>query len=262
MEFAADVLVVAGRLDAVANRSRRDLEMTGRQVEMLDGPSAARLFTISVRPDQIVVAPSLPMFVRASAWWYDQSGASADEQFLRAEAYATFWAAAALSKTPVINRTGPRGGVGRMTAGALAAAIGAADPVFDIHASGPEIIEANADETIWGEDFEFRVASIAEMRHGEPLRARKVNLAALHEIVTVVGSRAFSATADPRTAELGLLEHSLALCRALELHFATITWAIDGQGATPVRLNPAPEEPDLRYAWRDVSEALCADLTR
>jgi hypothetical protein len=260
MGFAADVLIVAGNDDAVADRLLRDLERMGRRAAVLDGPSAARLFTIRVRPDGATVAPSPPMFVRASAWWYNDSSADADERFLRAEAYAAFWAVTALCKSVIINRTGRAGGGGRMTTGALAAAMGTPDPAFDIYASGPELIENGAGETIWGEDCEFRVGSIAELRRGEPLRARKLNAAALHEIVTVVGNRAFTATTDPRSAQLDLAERSAALCRRIETHFATVTWAIDERGATPVRLNPSPEEAELRYAWRDVSQALCADL--
>jgi hypothetical protein len=263
MAFAAGVLIVAGKKDRVADRLRRDLERIGRRAEILDGPSAARLFTIRVQPSGATVKPSPPMFVRASAWWYNDSSADADERFLRAEAYAAFWAAAALSKSVVINRIARSGGGGRLTAGALAAAMGALDAAArDIYASGPEFIENSCGEAIWGEDCEFRIGSISELRPGEPLRARKVNPTALYEIVTVVGDRAFCATADPRSAELDLADRSAALCRRVDTHFATITWAIDELGATPVRLNPSPEEPELRYAWRDVSQALCTDLAK
>ena len=262
MGFAADVLIVAGKEDRVADRLRQELEGIGRRVAVLDGPSAARLFTIRVQPDGATVTPLPPMFVRASAWWYDDRSADADERFLRAEAYAAFWAAAALSKAVVINRIARGGGGGRMTAGALAASMEKPGPVCDIYASGPEFIEIGSGETIWGEDCEFRVGSIAELRRGEPVRARKLNPAALYEIVTVVGYRAYPATTDPRTAELGLPERSAVLCRRLDTHFATITWAIDEHGAIPVRLNPSPEEGELRYAWRDVAQALCADLAK
>jgi hypothetical protein len=263
MGFAADVLIVAGKEDRVADRLRQDLEKIGRRADILDGPSAARLFTIRVQPDGATVTPSLPTLIRSSAWWYNDSTADADERFLRAEAYAAFWAAAALSKAVVINRTARGGGGGRMTAGALASAMGTPDATaYDIYASGPEFIENGTGETIWGEDYGFRAGSIAELQRGEPLRARKVNPAALYEIVTVVGDRAFSATTDPRSAELGLTERSTALCRRIDTHFATITWAIDEQGATPVRLNPSPDEAELRYAWRDVSQALCTDLVK
>jgi hypothetical protein len=229
---------------------------------VLDGPSAARLFTIRVQDDGVRVEPSPAIFVRPSAWWHDRASGDADEQFLRAEAYATFWAVTALSKAVVINRIPASGGIGRMTAGALAAALHPANGASDIYASGPELIVENSDEFVWGEDLEFRVGAIAELRRGEPLRARRVNPAALYEIVTVVGDRAFPATTDPRTAELELLDRSAVLCRRLGLHFAAVTWAVDEQGATAIRLNPAPEEAELRYAWREVSLALCEDLTR
>src|SRR5271170_5590155 len=255
MGLAADVLIVAGQRDRVADRLRRDLEKIRQRVAVLDGPSAARLFTVRVGPEEVAVTPSPPMFVRASAWWYNFASADADERFLRAEAYATFWAATALSKAVVINRTGPGGGVGRMTAGSLAAVTGSADAISDIYASGPEFIDNETDETIWGEDLEFRVASIVELQRGEPLRARKLNPAALYDIVTVVGERGFAATTDPRSGEFGVIERSAALSRRLGVHFATVTWAIDEQGATPIRFNPVPEEGELRYAWREVSQA-------
>jgi hypothetical protein len=260
MGLGADVLVVAGQQDQVANRLRRDLEKAGRRVALLDGRTAARLFTIRVRPDGPIVTPTLPIFVRASAWWYDPHSADADEQFLRAEAHATFWAATALSRTPVINRIGSGSAVGRLTAAALAEPP-VPETAIEIHASSPGFIESGTDDTIWGEDGEFRVGALAELRPDEPLRARRVNLTALYEIVTIVGDRAFSATTDPRSVELDLAQRSLVLCRRFELHFATVTWAVDEQGATPVRLNPAPEEGELRYIWPDVSAALRADLT-
>jgi hypothetical protein len=261
MRFEADVLIVAGDEDRVAARLVRDFENDGRRVLRLDGPSAARLFTVQVGPDEIVVSPSPPIFVRASAWWHPRGEADADERFLRAEAYATFWAATALSKAPVINRAGRNGGGGRLQAGAIAAAVAAAERVVEIHASGPEMCDGGADRTLWGEDLEFRIGTIASLRRNEPLRARRLNPAALYEIVTVVGDRGFAATTDPRTAELALVEQSLAACANLAVHFATVTWAIDEQGATPVRLNPSPDEAELRYAWREVSRALRLDLT-
>jgi hypothetical protein len=257
-----DVLIVAGQGDRVAQRLQRDLEKIGKRAVVVDGPSAARLFTIRVRPNEVTVEPSPAMFVRPSAWWYNQAAADADEQFLRAEAYATFWALTALSKNVVVNRIPSGGGIGRMTAGALSAALRTGNGASEIHASRPEFIKDGTGATIWGEDLEFRVGAIPELRRGEPLRARRINPAALYEIVTVVGGRAFSATTDPRSAELALTERSAALCCDLEIHFATLTWAVDVEGATAIRLNPSPEEAELRYRWRDISQALCADLTR
>ncbi len=261
MGLGTEILIVAGREDRVADRLRRDLAKSGRRSRSIDGPGAARLFTIRVQPDKVTVTPTPPVFARASAWWYDDDAADADERFLRAEAYAAFWAAAALSGAPVINRAGRGGGTGRLTAGSIAAAIGTPDLAVDIYAGSPEMAETAAEDGLWGEDLEFRTGPVGSLPPGQPVRARRVNPAALYEIITVVGDRAFPATTDPRSAELALAERSLLACRRLQVHFATITWAIDELGATPVRLNPAPEEAELRYAWADISQALRADLT-
>ena len=101
---------------------------------------------------------------------------------------------------------------------------------------------------------------VAQFKRGTPLRARKLNPSALYDIVTVVGERGFSATADPRTVESRLVERSVAIARKVEVHFASITWAIDENGAAPVRLNPAPHEFEIRYNWTEVVTALCDEL--
>jgi hypothetical protein len=257
-----DVLIVAREDDSVALRLRQALEKRGRRVSHHDGPTAARLFTIRVASGATSVVPSLPMFVRASAWWHKPQSESADERFLRAEAYATFWSAAALSKVPVINRPGPDGSVGRMTAGGLASILSAPPTArrSETHVSCPELLGATAEE-LWGEDQDFRVAPVAQFRRGTPLRARAVNPGALYEVVTVVGKRGLCATSDPRSVELRLPARSVALVERAGVHFATVTWVVEDGDAAPVRLNATPEEFELRYHWSDVADALCEDLT-
>ena len=110
------VLIVARADDAIACRLRSALENRGWRVEWLDGPGAARRFTIRVGPETTVVTPNMPIFVRPSAWWLKEPD-SADERFLRAEAHAAFWAAAAVTPAPVINRPARNGIAPRMTAG-------------------------------------------------------------------------------------------------------------------------------------------------
>ena len=261
MHDVPDVLIVSREADGVATRLRQFLEGKGRRVARLDGPAAARLFTIRVGPDSTSVAPSIPMFVRPSAWWRDAPEEDPDDRFLRAEAYATLWAAAALSQAPVINRPGRDGPVGRLTRGAIAAIVDGhpGAPDGETYASGPEVL-GDGDDAVWGEDVEFLSAPVANLRRGVPVRASKVNPAALYEVVAVVGGRAFAATEDPRTEHWGLAGRSLALARRAGAHFATVTWAVEEEGATPVRLNAAPEEADLRYRWNDVADALCEDL--
>jgi len=59
------VLIVARADDAIACRLRSALENRGWRVEWLDGPVAARRFTIRVGPEATVVTPETPIFVRA-----------------------------------------------------------------------------------------------------------------------------------------------------------------------------------------------------
>ncbi len=256
-----EVLIIAGPNDGVAFRLREALEEQGKRVAQVDGLTAARLFTIRVGPDATAVTPAVPLFVRASAWWCETEPIDSDEHFLRAEAYSGVWAAAALSPARVINRPGRNGALGRLTAGEIAYLLSTRNGSgsSEFHASGPEMLKA-ADESLWGEDSRFVIAPVGELRRGFALRARKLNPCALYEIVTVVGERAFAATSDPRTSELELPKQSIDFAKRLDLHFATVTWAIDDTGAKPIRLNSSPEEGELHYAWSEVAKALCEDL--
>jgi hypothetical protein len=257
---AADVLVISSLHDIVACRLRSALEERHCKVLQLDGSAAARLFTL--RLDQCIssVAPSVAMFIRPSAWQPNLTERNADERFLHAEAYATIWAAATLCKEPVINRPSINGYVARLTWGAInAAANDAAHSATELYTSGPEMLDS-VDDALWGEDMSFHAAPVALLRSGMPLRARRVNPAALYEIVTVVGGSAFPATSDSRTKELNLPDRSLQIAKQAQVHFATITWAVDDNGAVPTRLNAAPDEAELRHAWTEVADALCEDL--
>jgi hypothetical protein len=254
-----DVLIVAAGTDKVAIRLGEDLRAKGRLVSHVDGMSAARFFTIRVRPDSTSVTPSIPMFVRASCWWRENwHEQTADERFLRAEAQGAFRAVMSLLSAPVINRLS---GTTRMTWGSIASMFPfeGTEAIPEIHVSGPEMF-ASPDDSLWGESGDYVVAPISEFSTGTPLRGRRIDADALYEIVTVVGGRGFAATTDPRSAELDLAAQSVALVRELGMNFATVTWAIGGHRAIPVRINAAPELAELRYAWNEISEALHADL--
>ncbi len=198
------------------------------------------------------------MFVRASAWWNDHLPDTPDERFLHGEAYAAFWAAAVLSEAPIINRPNRQGTVGRMTWGAIACALNfdSAEMDREIHSSRPDVI-GSADDAMWGEDADFRIAPVAELRRGTPLRARRINTAAVYEIVTVVGHRGFLATTEFRSTDLDLIRRSVSLVQQVGTHFATVTWAIGEEGAAPVRLNAAPPQQEL-CTLGTISPTLCA----
>lgn len=257
----ADVLLIASGDDGVAIRLRQALDARGRRAMFLDGPTAGRFFTLRGGQASTVVEPHLPMFIRPSAWWHADTLDSADAKFLRAECFAAFWAATALSTATVINRSGPHGQMYRLTAATIAGMTDASDASSsEIFASGPDQIDRD-EERMWGEDLDFRTGPIATMRAEAPLRARPVQIDARYEIVTVVGERAFPATRDSRTLEQELGSRSAALAKSAGAHFAAVTWEVSKTSAVPVRLNAGPEEWELRYVWSDVVAALCDDLS-
>jgi hypothetical protein len=284
MAAPADVMIVAGWQDIVANHVQVALTSKGCRVSRCDGMTAARLFTIRVTEIGANVTPDCALFVRQSAWWTqpgEEREQDTDELFLRSEAWSMFWAAAALIKAPVVNRPTWTGLIGRITSGEIAAAMSAKrDPTDqqagggsardldddcrsmfgqDIYASSPEFI-GDAGEEIWAEGEGQAPGPLSGFDASVPVRARMVDLNALYEIVTVVGTRGFPATTDPVSAELDLARRSIAIAQRFQAHFATVTWSIVGGRAVPIRLNNAPEDLELRYAWPEISEALCEDL--
>jgi hypothetical protein len=254
-----DVVLIARHDDGVAIRLRESLQARGARVALLDGPGAGRFFTVRGDQEGTTVSPRVPVFVRPSAWWHVDTEDSADARFLRGECHAAYWAALALSGATVINRVSRTGPVHRLTAAALAALPAAGrTPVMESFASGPDRFEEA--EGLWGEDIDYRTGELSTLRADVPVRVRRVEVDAGYEIVTVVGARAFAATTHPRTLDASLGARSVDLVTAAGLHFATVTWALTADEELPVRLNPAPEESELRYVWSDVSAALCDDL--
>jgi hypothetical protein len=254
-----DVVLVARHDDGVALRLRECLQVRGARVALLDGPAAGRHFTVRGGQDGTTVTPQVPVLIRPSAWWHVDTGDSADDRFLRGECHATYWAALALSGATVINRLRPGGAIHRLTAAALARLPAAGGvPVTESFASGPD--QFDEAEGLWGEDVDFRTGALATLREDVPVRVRRVEVDAGYEIVTVVGERAFVATTHPRTVAASLGPRSVDLVAGAGLHFATVTWALTADAELPVRLNPAPDESELRYVWSEVSDALCADL--
>ena len=159
-----DVLIISRPEDGVSRRVETALTARGHSATWLDGPGAARLFTIRVTAAGDQVVPDLPMFVRPVPWWDGDTEGEPDARFLRNECFATFWAAAALCGRPVINRPTPEGPVYRLTAGSLRSHVAGRG---EIHASGPEQIAEDDDDddvaAFWGENAEYRVGALATL---------------------------------------------------------------------------------------------------
>jgi hypothetical protein len=269
-----EVVIVASVRDTIAVRVARAVERTGRGVIFLDGPAAARMFTIRVDNAATEVIPALPIFVRHSAWWFSWESANLDERFSSGENYSAVWAAASLSPTRVINRPGSSGWLRHLTSGGIRPLLGSEskNEFVELYASAPTRVlpdrpRAEDDEStsrsgliLWGKNAEGHSGAVRDLKPDVPLRARNVDVNASYEVVTVVGGRAFSATADVRTAELGLRERSIELAQTAGVHFAAITWTVEEGAAVPVRLNADVTDSDLCYAWDEIENALCEDL--
>jgi hypothetical protein len=255
-----DVLVVAGAEDAFALEIRAEIARRGRSVAMLDGPSAARLFTIRVKSAGIQVSPAMPMFMRASAWTSSFTEVDdADRRFLTDEAFATLWAAAYSMPACVINRPSSKGSIGRLTSSYFTGGPENFVGSEEFYASGPELLR-NLKGSIWGEDTDFRSAELSALRPDRPVRARIINDLAEYEIVTVVGNESFCATADTRSEKANLREKSVAIARSLKIHFAAVTWALAEDMAAPVRLNAEPGLAELRTCFVEARASIVRDL--
>ena len=258
-----DVLLIARQDDEVAHELCGLLKKRGKVALILDGVSAARLFTVRSHGAVVTVSPQVPLFLRPSAWWTDTVVVDDDERFLRTESYSTLWAAAALSAAPVLNRPSERGLNGLMTGVA-----GNDEHNLDCGGSRPEIFASRSGELcepdgLWGEDLgTYRRGPVRTLDPNSPIRARNVDATALYEVIAVVGERGFASTDDPRTNTLALVQRSVAIAKGIGLMFATITWAIGQSGdAMLARINHGPTSAELQYSWSEVGEALCEELS-
>jgi hypothetical protein len=260
--ISGDVLIIAGGDDPVAHRVADDLRARRVTTEWLDGPTAALHFTIEMTGSTATVEPVVPMFIRPSAWWTRVPSSDLDAVFLRSEQYGTLWAAAALTIAPVLNRPRRGNAPQRWTAAEIMAIDPAGDArLEEVYASASDEVPRGSEPDWWAEDANYRVTPLAEAADGWPVRARRINPDALYEIVTVVGDAGFAATRDPATNRYGLAERSVALVHQAGFGFAAVTWAIDDDGPLPVRLNAAPGEHEVMYAWYGIGAALVGALT-
>jgi hypothetical protein len=256
-----EALIVASPNDKLACRLHAALDRRSRRVSLIDGPSAARLFTIKVDEDGAVVSPDIPLFMRASAW-FGAEAASEDERFSRQEAFATLWAAAALCSAPVINRPSSSGSTSRLTISAIASRMGgcAIDTAAELYVSTPAMALGRLVPPVWGEDIDFDTREFSNLRPDVPARLRHVDSDAGYEVVSIVGRRAWAASRDPRTQTMNLTARSIEIVQRLKLHFATVVWMESGDDALPVRVNSEPGAAELGNCLEPVLEGLCQDL--
>jgi hypothetical protein len=252
---AADLVIVSDPADEVARELQAYVADTDRTAVILDVFDAAQAFTIIVRAGEAVVEPEVPMFLRFPAM--PAQRLSFDAEFHVGECVAQIWAAAALSRAPVINRpaaalaggrTSPSAAVTESRAG-LSGTAGGGIEVFS--SQYPEPVPGDG-ERFWVEDLgTLRTRAWPQRPGGSgPYRARWSDGDPVMEIVVVLGDRAWRCT----TADIDHLDlerQSIAAAAALGLTLAAFTWRVTGEGASArlVNVDPHPALEPLRMVW-------------
>jgi hypothetical protein len=230
----------------------------GRAVTVAPPARAARMFSVACDGARATVEPAVPMLLRAARPRADPR----DEQarFHADELAATLWAAGALSPAPVVNRPGPNGWAGGLSASAAVTErrAGVDEGRAETFATAPP-----GDGGWWVEDAGTRRVAVSPDAPGPgPFRMRPAAAWEGYELVAVVGDRAWRSTALD-LGGLRLEPRSVAACRALGLQFAAVTWGIEPRaaGAAVARIDAFPTAEQLRPCWPDVARALLALLT-
>jgi hypothetical protein len=266
-----DVLIVGSLSDGVVRETAILLEERSRRVTVADTETAARLFTIRVERGETTVEPDLPIFLRATSPPAVRAGF--DDAFLHGESLATLWAAAALCRSPVINRP---------TTYALAGNISASAAINErragIYSGNIEVFAGSRPcppEPDSASGFPFRKQWYAqaqgdwratpwqEASRNGVYRARWASVDPAYDIVVVLGAQTWRCTTVPLD-HLGLEQRSRAICGRLKLQFAALIWDIapDLQSAALARVDPYPSMEQIQYVWLGLGPAIAEALSR
>jgi hypothetical protein len=254
-----DLLIVASTTDLFARAFSQKCVKLGYSVKEMNLETAAGIFSISLENGLATIEPDVRMLLRIPApAEYDYSF---DKAFLDGERFATLFAAAALSKSTVINRPYKGSLTGRCThSTALTQLRGdmakiQAEVFSNIYPSP----DGRDEGKLWCvQDLgTFHSAPWPSMPPGDgPYRA-KWSAEPSYEFVTVVDNKAWRATTVD-LEHLQLESTSIALVKRLELRFASVTWAISPclQYSTLTRVDPYPPVHKVKFVWQEVSTAL------
>lgn len=257
-----DLLLVCEPDDPVAVGLASVALSRGRRPILLDHDQAGRLFSVASAPDGARVEPEVPIMLRPRT--APPRAMTPDERFLRGEAWATLWAAAALAKSPVINRPGPFGAEGRWSpSGAVTEARAAAPATAELFLSQRRR-SPPPDARPWAIE-PYGAAARRWLKAGGVSalgRARPLLKGERYECVTVLGDQAWRGS----TVDLPALEleaRSIEAARKLDLAFVTVTWGIDAahDAARLARIAPYPSLDQLWPIWAEVTSALLETLT-
>lgn len=250
--------IVASPGDALAGAFEGLARSRGRGVDRLTHDEAAASISIEVAPDGLRIVPDAALFLRPPL---ERPAEDEDAAFLQAERQAHLWAAAALSRFPVVNRPTPAGLWGRATySGAVterrAGLVSRRNEVFCTDAFLRPWPGA------WAAARPDGVVLPWPATQTGPFRARPIDAGEEYEAVIVAGDLAWHRTDTPLW-DLELDARSVAAARNLELTFAVVWWAIPpaADSSALVRVVPAPSFADVAPRWPLVGETLLSLLS-
>ncbi|QEX20733.1 hypothetical protein FRZ61_06520 [Hypericibacter adhaerens] len=260
-EAAADLLLIADRRDPVATLIAAEARRHDRRLVVMEHEDAGRMFTIVGEADATRVEPDLPMLLRPTSPPIPNRDAGA--RFLSGESHAALWAAAALARSPVLNRPTLQGfEAGWCYSAAITERRARAAMAPELYARD----EADAgppDDRSWAvEDVRGRARRWVRPDTGDaPYRARPVIEDEAYERVVVVNRQAWRSTLAALDG-FDLEGRSIAIAGELGLGFAVVTWGLDPRLAQArlARIDPYPRVDQLLPVWQEAAPALIEAL--
>jgi hypothetical protein len=255
-----DLIIVGDESDRFCGEVAEIAMEKGYDVAILDVYDAARVFSIGIEDGQAFVTPDIPMILRMSP--PAAVRASFDDSFQYGECLATLWAAAALSKSTVINRPTANSIWGRTSYSSVltklnAGAIEEQVEIFSSQAPTPPSKQVNK-EWYLQDLVTYNTTPYPEIPKGEgPYRARWSEPDPAYEIVVVLDDKAWRCT-NISLEHLELEEKSIFLVRNLDLIFGAVIWNIseDLTDTTIARIDSFPLMEQLQFVWPALAPAL------
>lgn len=259
-----DLIIVGDRADRFSIEVVEIAKQTGYVAAILDVFEAGQLFSVSIDSGCAVVTPDLPMLLRMSS--PSAMRTDFDTSFQYGECLATLWAAAALSKSTVLNRPTPSSFWGRSSNSSVLTKLRAGlseeeIEVFSLHPTAPPTELAN--QQWYVQDLTtYTTTAWPNIPEGEgPYRAYYSDPDPAYEMVVVLGDQAWRCT-TALLEHLELEQKSISIIKKLELTFGVVIWSIspDFENAALFRVNPFPSMQQVQFVWPALAPALLEAL--
>ena len=254
-----DLIIISDQADELAKDILHVARSSGHKAVMMNMIEASRMFSISVSDNNIAVDPDVPIFLRVPQTPTIRE--SFDKAFQFGECLASIWAAAAMIKSPCINRPTPHGFTGRLSASVVITELRTciAKPSNEVYSRRiPLQLDHGENEWCIQDTATGDIAILPKRPKGQgPYKARKINRGVKYEVIVVVGACAYRST-DAPIKHLRLEQKSVKIMKNLDLTFGTVTWYVssDGTTASVARINPFPSMEEVQYVWHLAKESL------